>query len=382
MSGSQWFSLKLIAQRVFVLLLLLAIFSFVQPTQKGLSAPNATFTVNSSGDAPDWDLDDGVCDTDDGTSGDQCSLRAAIQQANAPNTGHDIILFDGFRVISLGSELPALTNINGTTIYSDDQVFLLGTSLSAGGDGLTLTSNHNKVMGLVIAGFDNGVVVNGDNNVIGTDGDGIDDVTEKNVIYSNDDDTGYGIQLVGNYNVVAGNLIGLQPNGSDIGANSTGIWVSGNYNRIGTDGDGISDIIERNIISGNTGHGIDISGDYTVVAGNYIGIYLVEKLSLGIVALRIITQEDASSLVESLQARQFGVTVVEGLGAKGKVQIVFTIIKRAHVPEAESLIRQFNPQAFYSIEEIGGVEKGIFPKRKGPYGLNRLRVILPFRKGK
>ena len=195
------------------------------------------------------------------------------EQANAPNTGHDTILFSsGVVAISPSSELPTLTNTNGATIYSDHTLFILGTSLPGGGDGLTLASNNNNVMGLVIAGFDNGVVVTGHYNVIGTDGDGLNDTAEKNVIYSNDDGTGYGIQLSGNNNVVAGNYLGLSTNGEDIGANTTGIWVSGNDNRIGTDGNGTSDSLERNVISGNTQHGIDISGDNNVVAGNYIGI--------------------------------------------------------------------------------------------------------------
>ena len=129
-------------------------------------------------------------------------------------------------------------------------------------------------MGLVIAGFDNGIVVTGDNNLIGTDGDGDNDASEKNVLYSNrcTNCTGYGIQLAGSNNIVAGNYIGVATNGSDSGPNKTGIFVSGNHNRIGTDGDNTSDTLERNIVSGNIDHGIEIEGDNTVVAGNYIGL--------------------------------------------------------------------------------------------------------------
>jgi CSLREA domain-containing protein len=51
-----------------------------------------TFTVNSTGDENDLDFpggtfdnsSDGACDVEgSGTTGDQCTLRAAIQQANA-----------------------------------------------------------------------------------------------------------------------------------------------------------------------------------------------------------------------------------------------------------------------------------------------------------
>ena len=52
------------------------------------------FLVNTTTDAVDADLGDGVCDIDLGTPGEQCSLRAAIQTANT-DTNSQTILFDG-----------------------------------------------------------------------------------------------------------------------------------------------------------------------------------------------------------------------------------------------------------------------------------------------
>ena len=40
-----------------------------------------TFTVNSTDDAGDADTTDNICDSNAGTAGEQCTLRAAIQQA-------------------------------------------------------------------------------------------------------------------------------------------------------------------------------------------------------------------------------------------------------------------------------------------------------------
>jgi CSLREA domain-containing protein len=263
-------TLRVLSFLLFVLLIGLL------PAQTVQGASSKTFTVNNNGDAADADLDDGDCDTDLITPGFQCTLRAAIQQANVPNSVHDTINFQsGVVLISPSSALPALTNNYGATIYSDHYLLLNGTSVS--GDGLTLASHNNKVMGLVIAGFDNGVLVTGHYNVIGTDGDGSNDANEMNIIYSNDDGTGYGINLSGDHNVVAGNYIGTT-NGLDVGANTIGIMVSGDDNRIGTNGDGTSDTEERNVISGNSQHGIRISGgtsalaEDTIVAGNYIGV--------------------------------------------------------------------------------------------------------------
>jgi uncharacterized protein YebE (UPF0316 family) len=112
--------------------------------------------------------------------------------------------------------------------------------------------------------------------------------------------------------------------------------------------------------------------------GNYVGIWIAEKLSLGVVLIRVITSKDASELIEYLKTADYGVTIVDAKGSAGNVQVVFTIVRRREVATVVSLIKQFNPNAFYTIEEVGFVEQGIFPARKT--WLNNL--FRPFRKGK
>lgn len=66
--------------------------------------PGIPFVVNSTGDAPDVDLTDGICAIDRGT--DLCTLRAAVQQANA-TVGPNLITFELATpaTISLADEL-------------------------------------------------------------------------------------------------------------------------------------------------------------------------------------------------------------------------------------------------------------------------------------
>jgi uncharacterized protein YebE (UPF0316 family) len=112
--------------------------------------------------------------------------------------------------------------------------------------------------------------------------------------------------------------------------------------------------------------------------GNYIGIWIAEKLSLGVVLIRVITSKDASELLEYLKSAGYGITSVDAQGSAGKVQVVFTIVRRREVASVVNLIKQFNPKAFYTIEEVGFVEEGIFPVRKTWLG-NLFRF---WRKGK
>ncbi|MHC4654442.1 MAG: DUF2179 domain-containing protein [Planctomycetota bacterium] len=116
--------------------------------------------------------------------------------------------------------------------------------------------------------------------------------------------------------------------------------------------------------------------------GNYVGIRVAEKLSLGVVLIRVVTKKDALSLVECLKSENYGVTSVDGHGTSGEVKVVFTIVPRRELKKVVELVKKFNPNAFYSLEEVGFVEKGIFPVRRSWHNFSLLRLLRPFRKGK
>ena len=98
--------------------------------------------------------------------------------------------------------------------------------------------------------------------------------------------------------------------------------------------------------------------------GNYVGISIAERLSLGVVLIRVISPKDALPLVERLKAESYGVTSIDGHGTSGQVKVVFTLVPRRDVSRVVGMIKTFNPHAFYSIEEINLVEKGVFPIRR------------------
>lgn len=116
--------------------------------------------------------------------------------------------------------------------------------------------------------------------------------------------------------------------------------------------------------------------------GNYIGIMIAEKLSLGVALLRVVTQKDANELVRSLSSAEYGVTSVDGQGIQGSVKIIFTIVPRKEITNVIELVKKFNPKAFYTIEDIGFVEEGIFPLRKSWHNATFEFIFRPFRKGK
>ncbi len=114
--------------------------------------------------------------------------------------------------------------------------------------------------------------------------------------------------------------------------------------------------------------------------GTYMGLLIEEKLALGVLLVRIITQKDAGDLIEALRDAKYGVTSVPAYGTSGRVDIIFTVIRRSAVENVLRIINRFNPNAFYSIENIKEVRKGIFPD--DIVDRSRLNMLRRFRKGK
>jgi len=112
-------------------------------------------------------------------------------------------------------------------------------------------------------------------------------------------------------------------------------------------------------------------------AGNFVGLYLEEKLAMGSQVIRAIISQDASELVESLRARGYGVTIVDGKGISGKVNLIFMIIKRSELRKVVGFIQEFHPGAFYSVEDVREVARGVFPAGAGGRDSLKNRILQP-----
>ncbi|WP_276482152.1 T9SS type A sorting domain-containing protein [Paraflavitalea pollutisoli] len=197
--------------------------------------------------------------------------------------------------------------VNGdNTNDANEGNLIVGTSSGSGstGDGIALWyCNNSTIAGNIIGLNKNGngtnmgnvrdgilLTVDCSNITIGTDGDGVSDALEGNIIGRNGR---YGIQVAGRSfaNIIMGNTIGLDQTGA-VAPNAYGIELLNAYsNRIGTNSDGISDLLERNIISGNTNDGIhfssysffgfDANTSNNVVRGNIIGTNAAGAAGLG-----------------------------------------------------------------------------------------------------
>lgn len=217
-----------------------------------------TLVVDSTGDQVDSSAGDGACRA----SGPTCTLRAAIQEANAttlPPGAHLNIWFDipgaGAQTIAPATALPAITqtvHIDGTTqpgsacpsgpgVAATLNVVLDGAALSSSANGLSIDAQDSEVRGLV--------VIN-----VGPGGGGF--------------SGGNGIAITQTNATIRCNLIGVGPDGATAHGNGVGVYVRAAGAQIG----GATDA-DRDVISGNgTGVLFQFSSVTSgAIQGNYVG---------------------------------------------------------------------------------------------------------------
>ncbi|MCB2219703.1 MAG: DUF2179 domain-containing protein [Bacteroidetes bacterium] len=114
--------------------------------------------------------------------------------------------------------------------------------------------------------------------------------------------------------------------------------------------------------------------------GNYLGIVLEEKMSIGTALVRVMPKSDTNALINHLRAKEFAVTTVDVEGMTGQVKMLFSIINRKHIKEYVSIVNQFNPKAFYTIEDVNAVKQGYFKKHRTFNAFDHLHFLR--RKGK
>jgi uncharacterized protein YebE (UPF0316 family) len=113
--------------------------------------------------------------------------------------------------------------------------------------------------------------------------------------------------------------------------------------------------------------------------GNYIGMLVEERLAVGNQIIRVVTQSNGDILTKKLNAEGYGTTLINAEGSSGKVNIIYSIVARNDLQSVLSIINEFNPKAFYSIEDVRKVSSGIFPEKVPLGGIN---VLHRWRRGK
>ncbi|MDR2503443.1 MAG: DUF5698 domain-containing protein [Deltaproteobacteria bacterium] len=99
-------------------------------------------------------------------------------------------------------------------------------------------------------------------------------------------------------------------------------------------------------------------------AGTFIGLHLEARIGLGFVSIRVFTLKDGPELVKHLHSGGFGSTLVHGAGSSTEIDIVESVVSRKDAPKAEALIKKFDQNAFYLVEDVRSKQKGIFTPKQ------------------
>jgi len=108
--------------------------------------------------------------------------------------------------------------------------------------------------------------------------------------------------------------------------------------------------------------------------GTYVGMYMEEKLAIGRVVLRLITKEQVHEFLTYLRANDYRYSILDAQGKKGKVNVVFLVLKREKLNDLTTAINEYHPNAFYTIEGVKMVRE--HDMNDSPRGIGLWRMQL------
>lgn len=98
---------------------------------------------------------------------------------------------------------------------------------------------------------------------------------------------------------------------------------------------------------------------YNVVAyaggfatGNIVGIFIEQKLAIGMQIIRIISCSQSAAVAAGLRLAGFGVTEVKGHGLRGQVSISFVVAPRKDAVKVIQVAQRIDPEVVSTIEDV------------------------------
>lgn len=115
--------------------------------------------------------------------------------------------------------------------------------------------------------------------------------------------------------------------------------------------------------------------------GNYVGLAIEQRLRMGTLMMRVVTGSDPSALVSGLISEGYGVTTMDARGAMGPVKMIFMVMRRKDVDRVLDIVNRYNPNAFYTVEDVREVaQRDFFGRRSGPRPFGPAQETPPHRK--
>jgi uncharacterized protein YebE (UPF0316 family) len=92
--------------------------------------------------------------------------------------------------------------------------------------------------------------------------------------------------------------------------------------------------------------------------GTVVGLWIEEKLAIGIATMRIITTRIGEGLANRLRELGCGVTEFQAQGREGPVEVVFTVVPRRKIGNVIAEVERWDAGAFVTVEEPRQIRRG------------------------
>ncbi|HKM00953.1 MAG: DUF2179 domain-containing protein [Tissierellia bacterium] len=94
--------------------------------------------------------------------------------------------------------------------------------------------------------------------------------------------------------------------------------------------------------------------------GNYLGVTIESKIAVGLASIQVVVNEKSGDiLADILREQGYGVTIIEGKGKNESIKnLLFIQLKRKKIPEAVKLVKQHNPEAYITVNDIKSMMGG------------------------
>ena len=111
-------------------------------------------------------------------------------------------------------------------------------------------------------------------------------------------------------------------------------------------------------------HIFGYAGGYAM--GTMVGITIERAVAYGLTTVRIVSAHGGVEIAEALRERGYGVTEMAGFGREGGVEVINSVVRRAHIPIVMEIVDRFDPKAFVTAEEPTILRGGSLAARAWP----------------
>ena len=94
--------------------------------------------------------------------------------------------------------------------------------------------------------------------------------------------------------------------------------------------------------------------------GNVVGMMIEERIAIGHIHMRIVSQALGSAIAENLREAGYAITEIPARGKDGMVTVLNCSVLRKNVSKVHEMVNQIDTQAFITAEDVRPVRRGFW----------------------